>query len=104
MTEHPKVLVISENDNVATALEDIAAGAIAIHEGREIAIARPIQFGHKFALRTIATGSYIVKYGARVGIATSDIEVGEHVHVHNVRDIVDEVRRCGRGRQGKDSA
>ncbi len=41
--------------------------------------------GHKYALRKINSGENIIKYGFPIGHATCDIEVGEHVHTHNVK-------------------
>ncbi|MBQ8525756.1 MAG: altronate dehydratase [Clostridia bacterium] len=41
--------------------------------------------GHKYALRDIACGENIIKYGSAIGHATSDIRQGEHVHTHNVK-------------------
>lgn len=40
--------------------------------------------GHKYAIRAIAAGEDVVKYGMSIGHATADIAAGEHVHVHNV--------------------
>ena len=39
---------------------------------------------HKFALRAIAQGEVVVKYGEAIGRATRAIDVGEHVHTHNL--------------------
>ena len=41
--------------------------------------------GHKYALRDIAKGENIIKYGNPIGHATSDIKKGEHVHTHNIK-------------------
>ena len=41
--------------------------------------------GHKYALRDIAEGEDIIKYGNPIGHATCDIKKGEHVHTHNVK-------------------
>lgn len=41
--------------------------------------------GHKYALRDIAKGENIIKYGNPIGHATEDIKKGEHVHTHNVK-------------------
>jgi len=41
--------------------------------------------GHKYALRDIAKGENIIKYGNPIGHATADIKAGEHVHTHNVK-------------------
>ncbi len=47
--------------------------------------------GHKYAIRAIAAGEDVVKYGLPIGHATADIAVGEHVHVHNVKTNLGEV-------------
>ncbi|MBQ8683985.1 MAG: altronate dehydratase [Clostridia bacterium] len=41
--------------------------------------------GHKYALRDIAVGEDIIKYGYPIGHATAPICKGEHVHTHNVK-------------------
>lgn len=41
--------------------------------------------GHKYALRDIACGENIIKYGNPIGHAICDIKKGEHVHTHNVK-------------------
>lgn len=46
----------------------------------------PIPLGHKVALVPIKKEMPIIKYGEIIGKATSDIRVGEHVHIHNVTD------------------
>ena len=40
--------------------------------------------GHKYALRDIAEGENVVKYGMPIGHATRFIAKGEHVHTHNL--------------------
>jgi len=52
-----------------------------------VEIKERIPMGHKFALRDIEPGEYVIKYGERIGIATARIEAGEHVHVHNLESI-----------------
>ena len=47
--------------------------------------------GHKYALRDIAEGEDVIKYGMPIGHATRAIARGEHVHVHNVRTNLGEV-------------
>jgi altronate dehydratase small subunit len=36
------------------------------------------------ATKAIAKDEGIIKYGERMGHATSEIKIGEHVHTHNV--------------------
>jgi altronate dehydratase small subunit len=81
-------LAIKKEDNVATAIRDIAAGETAVvgidDEVLMISVAGDIAFGHKLAVRVIGKGDDIIKYGTVIGRATQDIRTGEHVHVHNV--------------------
>ncbi len=44
-----------------------------------------IPIGHKVAIRDIATGDTIIKYGVDIGRAVAAIGAGEHLHVHNVK-------------------
>ena len=39
---------------------------------------------HKVAVRDIKRGDHILKYGEKLGVATQDIKLGEHVHVQNL--------------------
>jgi hypothetical protein len=77
-------IVISTEDNVATALEALAPGQTIEAGGETVQVAEPIPRGHKVALRAIGAGAVIVKYGSPIGHATSDIAAGAHVHTHNV--------------------
>lgn len=43
-----------------------------------------VPYGHKIALRDIAKGEPIMKYGESIGAASHDIRKGEYVHVHNL--------------------
>jgi altronate hydrolase len=43
-----------------------------------------IPAGHKVAVRDIATGEAIYRYGNVIGFATETIHAGQHVHTHNV--------------------
>jgi altronate hydrolase len=78
------LLIISESDNVATALEVLAAGREVDVRGRPLVVRQSIPSGHKIALRAIAAGEVVIKYGSPIGTATLPIAAGEHVHVHNL--------------------
>ena len=69
-----ETVIINEKDNVGITL----AG-----QGE-------IPAGHKFALKDINKGEYIIKYGEIIGRATQDIKKGEWVHTHNVKSHLDE--------------
>ena len=81
-----KYIVLSERDNVATALENIPIDSeIQIPlKNNLIKLKQEIQFGHKFALEDILKGDRIIKYGEAIGVATCNILKGFHVHVHNL--------------------
>ena len=77
-------LVISERDNVATALEPLEPGRVLALGDVSITVSEPVPHGHKISLRAIAKGEPVVKYGSPIGTASVDIAAGAHVHVHNV--------------------
>ena len=67
-------VIINEIDNVGvclTACGDIPAG-------------------HKYALKDIKKGEFVIKYGQVIGRASVDIKEGEWVHTHNVKSHLDE--------------
>jgi altronate dehydratase len=84
-------LVHNQADNVAVAVEDIAAGTEA--QGRfrdqpgdmQFKVSDAVPLGHKFAIRSMHTGDDVIEYGVVIGRATSDIAVGQSVHVHNLK-------------------
>lgn len=69
-----KSVIIHEKDNVGVCLD-----------GSE-----KIPAGHKYALRDISVGEYVIKYGEIIGKATQNISLGEWVHTHNVKSHLDE--------------
>jgi len=77
------VIVISQRDNVATALEPLDTGR-RLEIGAGVLVRERIPTGHKVALRPIAAGEAVIKYGSPIGTARIAIDAGQHVHVHNV--------------------
>jgi altronate dehydratase len=75
-------LTVHLDDNVATLL-DFQQDTPVTQDGLQLV--DPVPFGHKVARCAIAKGQPVVKYGVSIGIATCDIQPGEHVHVHNCR-------------------
>jgi len=84
-------LVLHAADNVATALHALQPGQTVRVEGTittvDCVVYDTIALCHKFALRDIARGEVVVKYGESIGRASSDIPKGAHVHVHNLRSM-----------------
>jgi altronate dehydratase small subunit len=88
MDTHYKTLMMKPIDKVAVALTTIDKGAVVEVRCQEkqftIELKSTIEFGHKFAVVSIQKGEDILKYGEVIGAALQNIEVGEHVHVHNL--------------------
>lgn len=82
-------IAIHQDDDVAVALRDLAAGTnVRIRRGGAIermSVAAAIPLGHKLALRALAAGAVVRKYGEAIGAASAAIAPGEHVHVHNLK-------------------
>ena len=71
-------------DNVATAVADLPTGLTVHIDGVPVTLVQPIPFGHKFAIRAIAQGEPVLKYGQVIGSAARPIAPGEHAHVQNI--------------------
>ena len=56
--------------------EDRAAAVEAVQD---------IPIGHKVALRDMAVGDTVIKYGIDIGKVVAGIKAGEHAHVHNIK-------------------
>jgi len=85
MEELISLAVMNPKDNVATAVRDLTAGEkVKTEDGLEIVLLHDIPFGHKVAIKEIAQGEEVIKYGEPIGLAVAPIKVGEHTHVHNV--------------------
>ena len=96
-------LVISGRDNVATALQALRPGQHIDANGSTVIVTEPIARGHKIALRPMAPGDPVIKYGSAIGTATRAIAPGAHVHTHNVasgrgRGDLDADREASQGR------
>jgi len=82
----PSIIRLDRGDNVGVATCTLAAGH-AVHEDLLACVTKvSIPAGHKVAILPIAKGSAVMKYGNPIGLATQDIQPGEHVHSHNVSD------------------
>lgn len=83
------VLLINPIDNVVVALKELPAGTV-LEASETLPLVKAcelIPFGHKIAISPIAGGSSVVKYGASIGLAVTDINPGQHVHVHNLHSV-----------------
>ncbi len=87
----PPVIRLHPDDGVAIARATLMVGT-PVAEG--VAAIERVPAGHKVAVRPIALGEPILRYGQIIGFATAPIAAGQHVHVQN----------CGMGDFAKDYA
>ena len=80
------------HDTVAVVVvENVKAGmdlnAWIMDEDRTISLKarQDIPIGHKVALKDMATGDTVLKYGIDMGKVVAPIKAGEHAHVHNIK-------------------
>jgi len=81
----PGIIQLHEVDNVGVCGQSIAAGEMVMIADSQIKIAVSLGIGHKLAIKPIAAGEPIIKYGVSIGMATVSIKTGEHVHTHNMK-------------------
>lgn len=58
-------------------------GFVVIHPDDNVKV--NLDNGHKYAIKDIAKGDSIIKYGFSIGIAKEDIKAEEHIHTHNLK-------------------
>ena len=85
-----KLIRITDRDNVAVALESLPQGSVVEVENSAFTIGSNIPAGHKVALKDIAEGESVIKYGYPIGKAKSAIKKGEWVHTFNVKTALSE--------------
>lgn len=102
-----KAIRINAEDQIATVLEDVVSGeslAIYSQDMEEIARITALQnipFGNKIALKEIKENTVLHKGGYPIGNVIKHVELGDLVHVQNVRSshidipegIIDEIIR-----------
>jgi len=79
-----RCLLLRPDDSVGLLTRTVAAGTEVVAGGARLRLRDEVPAGHKVALREIPRGEQVRKYGQVIGIATSDIAAGEHVHTHNL--------------------
>ena len=80
------------NDSVAVVVvEGVKSGAtltgLILDEDRTITLpcVQDIPIGHKVALKDMAVGDTVIKYGVDIGKVVQPIKTGQHAHVHNIK-------------------
>ena len=81
-----RLLMLAPGDDIAVALDDLAPGErVDSPAGQQpLTVRGRVPRGHKIALREVAAGAPVRKYGQIIGIAAVPISAGEHVHTQNL--------------------
>ena len=89
MEDNTGLLIMKESDNVAIAIRQIEAGETVSDAKQNITVvaAEKIPFGFKMAIKDIAMGGLIYKYGEPIGKSVAAISPGQLVHVHNIEGV-----------------
>ncbi len=83
-----RFLVLDAKDNVAVALEPAKKGDQAtLSSGGTLKVNQEIPFAHKIAIKPLKAKDKVVKYGEVIGEASTAIQPGDHVHIHNLRSL-----------------
>jgi hypothetical protein len=77
---------------VITVTKATPSGTVVTVDGKQVTVKQDIPFCHKVAVAAIESGKPIIKYGVEIGEASTRIERGEHIHVHNVAEVSLQIR------------
>jgi altronate dehydratase small subunit len=84
-------IVLHADDDVATLVGPVEAGGAVVTRGAAAGLtlrsAVALPAGHKLALRGLAAGTDVRKYGEIIGRLTATVAAGDHVHVHNLKSL-----------------
>src|SRR5262245_48572503 len=77
-------VLLHPSDHVAIAKQPLLPRTILKTADGEVKVEQMIPPGHKVALKAVAEGEPIRRYGQIIGFATQDVRPGQHVHSHNL--------------------
>ncbi|BBZ33697.1 UxaA family hydrolase [Mycolicibacterium confluentis] len=80
----PTLIQLDPRDSVGLTRQHLPRGAVISTAAGELTLVSEVPRSHKVALRPIARGEEVRRYGQIIGFAAADIRAGEHVHLHNL--------------------
>ena len=88
----PHLLVHAHEDNVGVVVvEGLTAGTdmlcVVTEDNSDFYATanQDVPIGHKIALKNLAVGDTVIKYGQDIGRVVAAINKGDHVHTHNLK-------------------
>jgi (2R)-sulfolactate sulfo-lyase subunit alpha len=92
MANIPQLLIHDRRDNVGVVVvENLTSGTdmlcVITEDNSEIRARsnQDVPIGHKIALKDLAVGDTVIKYGEDIGKVVAPIRKGDHVHTHNLK-------------------
>jgi (2R)-sulfolactate sulfo-lyase subunit alpha len=92
MANIPQLLIHDRRDNVGVVVvENLTSGTdmlcVITEDNSEIRARsnQDVPIGHKIALKDLAVGDTVIKYGEDIGKVVAPIAKGDHVHTHNLK-------------------
>lgn len=95
-----RLLHLHRDDQVAVTPDPLAPGDPLPSPDGGDRVRDDVPAGHKVAVRAVAAGDPVRKYGEVIGTATAAIAVGEHVHTHNLGAVHEHASVGGSRRAG----
>ncbi len=80
-----KLMKLNPADNVYIVRVPLQVNDNVEIDGKHYVIQQALGFGHKIAATSLHLGDKIIKFGIPIGSATGHINIGEHVHLHNMK-------------------
>ena len=97
-----EAITFDPRDNVAISLADLGKGTkVLVTVGKTVVglkARKAIPVGHKIALQNVKKGAWVIKHAQKIGLATTNIRKGDHVHTHNLESAEETTFRSRRRR------
>ena len=79
------ILKINPADNVVVAIQPQSAGAVITVDGKKITVLEDVPAGHKIAIKDLAEGENVIKYGFPIGHAREAKAAGSWMNENNIK-------------------
>lgn len=79
------LLLLHPKDNCLVSCCSMSTGEQISIDNQKLHLLGNVMLGHKVARKNIHQGAKVIKYGAVIGSATHEIQMGEHIHLHNIK-------------------
>jgi len=84
-------LIHQKGDHVGVATSNIEANTVVVgvymddNSTIELVVKGNVPLGHKIAIEQLGPNAKVMKYGIQVGFTPQGFEIGDYVHIHNMK-------------------